>query len=69
MALKHLFLSLDLCQRGRRSDATPYPPPMLRDGRLKCREDMVEGPDATPAPVIGLLQGRNVGPRLARLPN
>lgn len=69
MALKHLFLSLDLCQRGRRSDAKPHSALMLRDGRLKCREDVVEGPDATPAPVIGLLQGRNVGTRLARLPN
>jgi NADPH-dependent curcumin reductase CurA len=69
VVLKHLSLSLDPYQRGRRSDATPYPPPMLRDGRLKCREDVVEGLDATPAPFVGLLQRRNFGKLLACLPD
>lgn len=43
--------------------------PMLRDGRLKYREDVVEGLDATPAAFIGLLQGRNFGKLLVRLPD
>lgn len=43
--------------------------PMLRDGRLKYREDIVEGLDATPAAFIGLLQGRNFGKLLVRLPD
>lgn len=42
--------------------------PMLRDGRLRCREDVVEGLEATPAAFIGLLQGRNFGKLLIRLP-
>ena len=42
--------------------------PMLRDGRLKYREDVVEGLDATPGAFIGLLQGRNFGKLLVRLP-
>lgn len=41
--------------------------PMLRDGRLKYREDVVEGLDATPEAFIGLLQGRNFGKLLVRL--
>ncbi len=43
--------------------------PMLRDGRLKYREDVVEGLEATPAAFIGLLQGRNFGKLLVRLPD
>lgn len=43
--------------------------PMLRDGRLMYREDIVEGLDATPAAFIGLLQGRNFGKLLVRLPD
>ncbi|TQF82782.1 NADP-dependent oxidoreductase [Elioraea sp. Yellowstone] len=42
--------------------------PMLRDGRLRHREDVVEGLEATPAAFIGLLQGRNFGKLLVRLP-
>lgn len=43
--------------------------PMLRDGRLRYREDVVDGLDATPAAFIGLLQGRNFGKLLVRLPD
>ncbi|WP_333669966.1 NADP-dependent oxidoreductase [Elioraea tepidiphila] len=43
--------------------------PMLRDGRLKYREDVVEGLEATPAAFIGLLQGKNFGKLLVRLPD
>lgn len=42
--------------------------PMLRDGRLRYREDIVEGLDATPGAFIGLLQGKNFGKLLVRLP-
>jgi NADPH-dependent curcumin reductase len=41
--------------------------PMLRAGRLKYREDIVQGPDNAPAAFIGLLQGRNFGKLLVRL--
>lgn len=41
--------------------------PMLRDGRLKYREDVVEGLAQAPAAFIGLLQGRNFGKLLVRL--
>lgn len=33
----------------------------MRDGRIKYREDMVEGLDNAPEAFIGLLQGRNFG--------
>jgi NADPH-dependent curcumin reductase CurA len=41
--------------------------PLLRAGRLKYREDIVEGLDNAPAAFIGLLQGRNFGKLLVRL--
>jgi NADPH-dependent curcumin reductase len=40
---------------------------LLRVGRLKYREDIVEGLDNAPAAFIGLLQGRNFGKLLVRL--
>ena len=41
--------------------------PMVRDGRLKYREDVVEGLSNAPAAFIGMLQGRNFGKLLVRL--
>jgi NADPH-dependent curcumin reductase CurA len=41
--------------------------PLLRAGRLKYREDLVDGLDNAPAAFIGLLQGRNFGKLLVRL--
>ncbi len=41
--------------------------PLVRDGRLRYREDIVEGLDAAPATFIGLLAGRNFGKQLVRL--
>jgi NADPH-dependent curcumin reductase len=41
--------------------------PLLRAGRLKYREDIVDGLDKAPAAFIGLLQGRNFGKLLVRL--
>jgi NADPH-dependent curcumin reductase len=40
---------------------------MVRDGRLKYREDIVEGLDNAPAAFIGLLQGSNFGKLIVRL--
>jgi NADPH-dependent curcumin reductase CurA len=41
--------------------------PMVRDGRLHYREDVVDGLANAPAAFIGLLQGRNFGKLLVRL--
>ena len=41
--------------------------PLLRAGRLKYREDIVDGLDNAAAAFIGLLQGRNFGKLLVRL--
>ena len=41
--------------------------PLVRDGRVKYREDIVEGLDAAPAAFIGLLEGRNFGKLLVRV--
>jgi NADPH-dependent curcumin reductase CurA len=39
----------------------------LREGRLKYREDIVEGLERAPEALIGLLRGRNVGKMLVRV--
>jgi NADPH-dependent curcumin reductase CurA len=39
----------------------------LHEGRLKYREDVVQGLDAAPAALIGLLEGRNFGKMLVRV--
>ncbi|PYR42986.1 MAG: NADP-dependent oxidoreductase, partial [Acidobacteria bacterium] len=41
--------------------------PLVRDGRIKFREDIVEGLDAAPAALIGLFEGRNFGKMLVRV--
>lgn len=41
--------------------------PLLRDGRLRYREDVVEGLSQAPAAFIGLLRGRNFGKLVVRL--
>jgi NADPH-dependent curcumin reductase CurA len=41
--------------------------PLVRDGRIKYREDIVEGLDAAPAALIGLFEGRNFGKALVRV--
>jgi NADPH-dependent curcumin reductase CurA len=45
------------------SDATAW----LREGRLKYREDIVEGLEHAPEALIGLLQGRNFGKLIVRV--
>jgi len=39
----------------------------VREGRLKYREDIVDGLDRAPEALIGLLRGRNVGKMLVRV--
>jgi NADPH-dependent curcumin reductase CurA len=39
----------------------------LREGRLRYREDVVDGLERAPEAFLGLLQGRNLGKQLVRL--
>jgi hypothetical protein len=41
--------------------------PLVREGRIKYREDIVEGLDAAPSAFVGLLEGRNFGKLLVRV--
>ena len=41
--------------------------PLVRQGRIKYREDIVDGLDAAPAALIGLLQGKNFGKAVVRV--
>jgi NADPH-dependent curcumin reductase CurA len=43
--------------------------PLVREGALKYREDVVDGIDNAPAAFIGLLQGRNFGKLIVKLGN
>ncbi|MBV9860224.1 MAG: NADP-dependent oxidoreductase [Alphaproteobacteria bacterium] len=54
-------------QRGRIREYRAMAAPLVREGRLKYREDVVEGLDNAPAAFIGLLQGRNFGKLLVKL--
>jgi len=41
--------------------------PWVRDGRVKYREDLVDGLENAPAAFIGLLEGRNFGKLVIRV--
>jgi NADPH-dependent curcumin reductase len=41
--------------------------PLVRDGRIKYREDVVDGLDAAPSAFIGLLEGKNFGKLIVRM--
>src|SRR5262249_42658249 len=41
--------------------------PLVRDGRIKFREDIVDGLEAAPTALIGLFEGRNFGKMLVRV--
>jgi NADPH-dependent curcumin reductase len=41
--------------------------PLVRDGRIKYREDIVEGLDAAPSALVGLLEGKNFGKLIVRV--
>jgi NADPH-dependent curcumin reductase CurA len=39
----------------------------MRDGRIKYREDIIDGLDNTPSAFLGLFRGENIGKRLIRV--
>ncbi len=41
----------------------------MRDGKVKFREDVVEGLEQAPEAFIGLLEGRNFGKLVVRVAN
>jgi len=41
--------------------------PLVRDGRIKYREDIADGLESAPAALIGLFEGRNFGKMLVRV--
>jgi NADPH-dependent curcumin reductase len=41
--------------------------PWVRDGSLRCREDIVDGLENAPEAFIGMLEGRNFGKLLVRV--
>jgi len=41
--------------------------PLVRDGRIKFRHDIVDGIDAAPGALIGLFEGRNFGKLMVRV--
>jgi NADPH-dependent curcumin reductase CurA len=41
--------------------------PLVRDGKIKFREDIVEGLEKAPSALIGLFEGRNFGKMLIRV--
>jgi len=41
--------------------------PLVRNGRVKYREDVVDGLDAAPAALIGLFEGKNFGKMMVRV--
>ena len=41
--------------------------PLVRDGRIKYREDIVDGLEAAPSALIGLFEGKNFGKMLVRV--
>ena len=51
----------------RRDEALRQLAAWVREGRLKYREDVVEGLENAPAAFIGLLQGKNFGKQLVRV--
>jgi NADPH-dependent curcumin reductase CurA len=41
--------------------------PLVREGRIKYREDIVDGLDAAPSALVGLFEGKNFGKLLVRV--
>jgi len=54
-------------QRHRQAEFRATVAPLVKSGRLRYREDIVDGLDHAPDAFIGLLQGRNFGKLLVRL--
>ena len=54
-------------QRHRYDEFRAHVAPLVKNGQLRYREDIVDGIDAAPEAFIGLLQGKNFGKLLVRL--
>jgi len=59
------FLAFDY--EGRYQEAIDVLAPMIRDGRLRYREEILDGIEAAPGSIADLYQGKNLGKRLIRL--
>jgi len=59
------FIVSDFFQR--RAEATDQLAGWIADGRLVVREDILEGLEAAPRGLIGLLHGENIGKRMVRV--
>jgi NADPH-dependent curcumin reductase CurA len=59
------FLAFDY--EARYQEAIDVLAPMVREGRIRYREDILDGIEAAPASIADLYQGRNAGKRLIRL--
>ena len=52
---------------GQRADFLAEVGPLVRDGRIKYREHVVDGLENAPKALIGLLRGENFGKMLVRV--
>lgn len=48
-------------------EAVPELAQLLRDGKLKFRDDIIDGIENTPEAFIGMMRGDNIGKRLVRI--
>ena len=62
-----LSLTLTDLSPGMLAETAPKVAPLVRDKRVKYREDIVDGLDAAPSALIGLFEGRNFGKMLVRV--
>ncbi len=59
------FLFFDYLHR--LHEAVAHLAPLVRDGRLRHREDILEGLESAPDSIAGLYRGENLGKRIIRL--
>ena len=51
----------------KRAEATAELAGWIEDGRIKVKEDILDGLEKAPAGLIGLLHGENIGKRLIKV--
>jgi NADPH-dependent curcumin reductase CurA len=61
------FIVSDFYTQGRREKAIAELKGWVKDGRLKVREDVIDGLESLPAALVGLLAGENVGKRMVKV--